>query len=170
MHACDDPLEGEVEVSAVSGTRPAIAKSQLATCRKSKSTLWLEPHLTALCTCNLTTFDTATIAVANMFARGLVACSKRAAVSEPRVIARCGKFPRRRYSSSAPEAHVPGADSTSAVAALGGLNSELDKLTPRFNVDAKQIQIIKTPTEFYETLKVGFRNNNQYQISILAAQ
>lgn len=107
-----------------------------------------------------------------MVARGIVGCSRRAAICEPRAIARYGKFMRRRYSSSAPKAPVPGADSTSAVAALGGLNSELDKLTPRFDLNANQIQIIKTPTEFYETLKVGARNNgsissfyyNTYQI------
>lgn len=89
-------------------------------------------------------------------------------MSEARRVVRGGRFSRRRYSSSAPEAPVvPGADSSSAVAALAGLNSELDKLTPRFDVDAKQIQIIRTPAEFYKTLKVGSRNNIPCQLASL---
>lgn len=31
---------------------------------------------------------------------------------------------------------------------------ELDRIAPSFKVDGSQIQILQTPTEFYETLKV----------------
>jgi len=40
--------------------------------------------------------------------------------------------------------------------AFGGLIQELDKLSPRFEVKPGQIEILKNPAEFYETLKVGF--------------
>ena len=46
-------------------------------------------------------------------------------------------------------------NSTSALAALGGLGRELDQISPRFDIEASQIHIIKTPKDFYETLKVG---------------
>ncbi|EMC96891.1 hypothetical protein BAUCODRAFT_574670 [Baudoinia panamericana UAMH 10762] len=36
---------------------------------------------------------------------------------------------------------------------LASITSELDKLTPRFDVSADDIEIIRSPTEFYETLK-----------------
>ena len=90
-----------------------------------------------------------------MFARGLVACSRGVAACEAQSFARCSRLSKRRYSSNAPDIPVPSADSSSPIAALAGLNSELDKLTPRFDIDANQIQIIRTPADFYETLKVG---------------
>lgn len=40
------------------------------------------------------------------------------------------------------------------VGALAPFVSELDRLAPSFDVRGDQIRIIKTPAEFYETLKV----------------
>jgi hypothetical protein len=37
---------------------------------------------------------------------------------------------------------------------LGTLTGELDKLAPRFEIRASQIQILQAPDEFYSTLKV----------------
>lgn len=39
--------------------------------------------------------------------------------------------------------------------ALAPFVTELDRLAPSFDVRGEQIQIIRTPAEFYETLKVG---------------
>lgn len=39
-------------------------------------------------------------------------------------------------------------------APLSSLKSELDKIAPCFSINANQIEIIKEPKEFYETLKV----------------
>ncbi|KAH0559512.1 hypothetical protein GP486_003969, partial [Trichoglossum hirsutum] len=36
---------------------------------------------------------------------------------------------------------------------LGGLTSELDRIAPRFDIHASQVQILQSPTEFYDTLK-----------------
>jgi hypothetical protein len=38
---------------------------------------------------------------------------------------------------------------------LGAFTSELDKIAPKFEIQGSQIQILRTPSEFYETLKVG---------------
>lgn len=38
---------------------------------------------------------------------------------------------------------------------FGSLTTELDKISPRFSIRADQIRIIRTPSEFYNTLKVG---------------
>jgi len=33
--------------------------------------------------------------------------------------------------------------------------SELDRIAPSFDIDGDQILVLRTPAEFYETLKVG---------------
>jgi CDP-diacylglycerol--glycerol-3-phosphate 3-phosphatidyltransferase len=38
---------------------------------------------------------------------------------------------------------------------LATITTDLDKIAPRFEVQPEQIEILKTPSEFYETLKVG---------------
>jgi CDP-diacylglycerol--glycerol-3-phosphate 3-phosphatidyltransferase len=38
---------------------------------------------------------------------------------------------------------------------LATITTDLDKIAPRFEVQPEQITIIRTPAEFYETLKVG---------------
>lgn len=38
---------------------------------------------------------------------------------------------------------------------LATITTELDKIAPRFELQPDQITIIQTPTQFYETLKVG---------------
>lgn len=38
---------------------------------------------------------------------------------------------------------------------LATITTDLDKIAPRFEIEPEHIQIIKTPAEFYETLKVG---------------
>jgi CDP-diacylglycerol--glycerol-3-phosphate 3-phosphatidyltransferase len=60
----------------------------------------------------------------------------------------------RRYST----ANAPSmASSTpqSQAAMLATITTDLDKIAPRFDIQPEQITIIKTPTDFYETLKVG---------------
>jgi hypothetical protein len=38
---------------------------------------------------------------------------------------------------------------------LATITTDLDKIAPRFEIQPEQVTIIQTPTEFYETLKVG---------------
>ena len=42
---------------------------------------------------------------------------------------------------------------------LGAFTSELDRIAPKFEIEGSQIQILRTPSEFYETLKVGSTRN-----------
>ena len=39
---------------------------------------------------------------------------------------------------------------------LGAFTSELDRIAPKFEIRGSQIQILRTPSEFYETLKVCY--------------
>ena len=59
---------------------------------------------------------------------------------------------KRRYSNSSV---APSTDAPSSGAALGGLNTELDKLSPRFDISSSQIEILRSPSDFYETLKAS---------------
>jgi CDP-diacylglycerol--glycerol-3-phosphate 3-phosphatidyltransferase len=38
---------------------------------------------------------------------------------------------------------------------LATITTDLDKIAPRFEIQPEQIEIIQTPAEFYQTLKVG---------------
>lgn len=58
---------------------------------------------------------------------------------------------RRKFSSSPSSATA----SPSPSAPFGGLTVELDRVTPRFEVDASQIKILDSPSAFYEALKVS---------------
>ena len=58
---------------------------------------------------------------------------------------------RRGYSASTPQ--PPATNGQSPESVLGTLTTELDKLAPRFEVNGNQIHIIRTPKDFYETLK-----------------
>jgi hypothetical protein len=38
---------------------------------------------------------------------------------------------------------------------LGAFTNELDRIAPKFEIHGSQIQILRSPSEFYEALKVG---------------
>lgn len=61
-------------------------------------------------------------------------------------------MPSGGAAGAAPSASTAG--SISSVGALAPFVNELDRLAPSFDVRGDQIRIIKTPAEFYETLKV----------------
>ena len=44
---------------------------------------------------------------------------------------------------------------TSPAAMLGAFTNELDRIAPKFEIHGSQINILRSPAEFYETLKVG---------------
>jgi CDP-diacylglycerol--glycerol-3-phosphate 3-phosphatidyltransferase len=58
----------------------------------------------------------------------------------------------RRYSTSTSSTT---ASSSSPASMLGAFTNELDRIAPKFEVQGSQIQLLRTPAEFYETLKVG---------------
>jgi len=86
-----------------------------------------------------------------MIARSVLRCSatRRLQVCGPRMI----QAKPRRFSSSAP--HGTNANSSSTASMLGAFTNELDRIAPRFEIQGEQIQILRTPSEFYDTLKVG---------------
>jgi CDP-diacylglycerol--glycerol-3-phosphate 3-phosphatidyltransferase len=53
-----------------------------------------------------------------------------------------------------PASATPAAGSTSSVGMLAPFTNEFDRLAPSFKINGSQIQIIQSPTDFYETLKV----------------
>lgn len=82
----------------------------------------------------------------NMIVRNLTRCS---AVPR-RIICRPRKMPLKRNFSttSAPTPAQPTA------AMLGAFTNELDKIAPKFELHGSQIQVLRSPQQFYETLKV----------------
>lgn len=63
------------------------------------------------------------------------------------------RMKQRTYSTSNSTATAPIPPSPASV--LGAFTNECDKIAPKFEVHGSQIQILRTPSEFYETLKVG---------------
>ncbi|KAF4548115.1 CDP-diacylglycerol--glycerol-3-phosphate 3-phosphatidyltransferase-like protein [Elsinoe fawcettii] len=71
------------------------------------------------------------------------------------VVARSGQTGHQRFRTYA--THFKPAPTSASMepstAALKTLNTDFDKLAPRFDISASQIQIIETPLDFYSTLK-----------------
>lgn len=61
----------------------------------------------------------------------------------------------RRY-STANASPMAASTPQSQASMLATITTDLDKIAPRFEIQPDQVQIIKTPAEFYETLKVGY--------------
>lgn len=59
----------------------------------------------------------------------------------------------RSYTTSSATTASPIAKSPISI--LGTLTTELDKISPRFELQSSQIRILKSPVDFYEALKVG---------------
>lgn len=59
----------------------------------------------------------------------------------------------RRYSTSSAEMASPVPQSQASM--LATITTDLDKIAPRFEIQPDQIEILQTPAEFYQTLKVG---------------
>ncbi|KAI2634033.1 hypothetical protein GGS21DRAFT_543946 [Xylaria nigripes] len=77
---------------------------------------------------------------------------------------------RRRYSM--PAGAAPVGSATNSAGMLAPFASELDRIAPSFRINGSQIHIIRSPADFYETLKIAtlqeaLRNNPELQLSIL---
>ncbi|EKD13490.1 uncharacterized protein L3040_008643 [Drepanopeziza brunnea f. sp. 'multigermtubi'] len=62
------------------------------------------------------------------------------------------KANQRRYSTST-SSLANSAGSTSPASMLGAFTNELDRIAPRFHIQGSQINILRSPSEFYQTLK-----------------
>jgi CDP-diacylglycerol---glycerol-3-phosphate 3-phosphatidyltransferase len=88
-----------------------------------------------------------------MLVRSLLRCSA------PRQLVRCRQLPRpangRRYSTASSTTPGGGVPHTAGQAPmLAAFTEELDKIAPRFDIRGDQVKVLRTPDEFYETLKV----------------
>lgn len=95
-----------------------------------------------------------------------------------RLILRCPKSPlrqplfianplphapcRRSFSFSSVPPPPPASATSPSTSLLAALTTELDKLAPRFEIDPKAITVIRTPTEFYETIKAKILTANNH--------
>ncbi|KAF4998251.1 hypothetical protein FGRMN_3300 [Fusarium graminum] len=91
-----------------------------------------------------------------MLTRSCARCTTRlrAASFKPRVPS--ARVQARQYAM--PAGGAPSSNTMNSVGALAPFVNELDRLAPSFDVRGEQIQIIRTPAEFYETLKNRIRN------------
>lgn len=86
-----------------------------------------------------------------MLARSCCRCVARARLQSRPTQLSVARAQARQYATA------PGAASAQAASKAGMLApfvTELDKLAPSIDVRGDQIQILKTPSDFYETLKV----------------
>ncbi|RAL67482.1 hypothetical protein DID88_008237 [Monilinia fructigena] len=85
-----------------------------------------------------------------MIIRSITRCTrKRKALSFQLPVQR---IKQRTHSTSASStAATPTAPSSASI--LGAFTNDCDKIAPKFEVHGSQIQILRTPSEFYETLK-----------------
>lgn len=65
-----------------------------------------------------------------------------------------------------PSSSAPASSPASSAAMLTPFVNELDKIAPSFKINGSQIQIIKTPADFYEILKVGIPFVPQGMVSL----
>ncbi|KAI0883290.1 uncharacterized protein GGS22DRAFT_38315 [Annulohypoxylon maeteangense] len=92
-----------------------------------------------------------------MITRGASRCCLKLRPTLSRPMSRYGQQCCRRY--SIPSSHAPTAsNSLSSSGMLAPFTNELDKIAPSFKISGSQIHIIKTPTDFYETLKARIRS------------
>ncbi|KAF6817339.1 cdp-diacylglycerol-glycerol-3-phosphate 3-phosphatidyltransferase [Colletotrichum sojae] len=92
-----------------------------------------------------------------MIVRGVSRCSSKLKVPFSQTSVTRARPQCRRFAM--PAAGAPTASSSnSAAGMLAPFANELDRIAPSFSINGSQIQIIKTPTDFYETLKDRIRN------------
>jgi hypothetical protein len=98
------------------------------------------------------------IHIHQMIVRRVLPCLRQVSTSSGNVQRQIAKYGRvqRRYSSTS--AAGPAASVSSSAAPIASITSELDRLSPRFDVPAESIEILRTPAEFYSALKSKILN------------
>lgn len=88
-----------------------------------------------------------------MIARSVLRCSatRRLAGRQLRSV----PAKSRRYSSTSATSST---NTPPQASVLGAFADQLDRIAPRFDIDGSQIQVLKTPSDFYEALKSRIRN------------
>lgn len=98
------------------------------------------------------------IHIHQMIVRRVLPCLRQISSSSGNARRQIVKYGRvqRRYSSTS--AAGPTASVSSSAAPIASITSELDRLSPRFDVPAESIEILRTPAEFYSALKSKILN------------
>ncbi|KAG9236634.1 CDP-diacylglycerol-glycerol-3-phosphate 3-phosphatidyltransferas-like protein [Amylocarpus encephaloides] len=85
-----------------------------------------------------------------MIVRSLTRCThRRLHVCRPRTI----QAKPRRFTTSSSSSTSSTTIPPPTALMLGTFTNELDKIAPKFEIQGSQIQVLRTPSEFYETLK-----------------
>ena len=104
-----------------------------------------------------------------MLARSCTRCGARLRLASCRNSVSWAKIQQQRHYTMPSGAPASSSSSgSSSVGMLAPFVSELDQMAPSFDLKGEQIRIIKTPTDFYETLKV--RDNLALHAPIREAQ
>ncbi|KAH9904972.1 hypothetical protein F4778DRAFT_53294 [Xylariomycetidae sp. FL2044] len=90
-----------------------------------------------------------------MIVRSSIRCCQKLRPTLTRPAIRYGKQHHRYYTMPASPAST--GSSTSSVGVMAPFVNELDKIAPSFKMDGSQIEVIRSPAEFYETLKARIR-------------
>jgi len=96
-----------------------------------------------------------------MIVRSIVRCSATRRIpsgilaksSRPRISYHLPSH-RTAYSTSTSSLSATAANGSPPASILGIFTNELDKIAPKFEIHGSQIQILRSPAEFYDTLKV----------------
>lgn len=88
-----------------------------------------------------------------MIARSILRCSATQRLTGVR--SRQFQVKSRRYSSTSTSSSPNG---TSPASLLGAFTDELDKIAPRFDIEGSQVKVIRSPADFYKTLKEKIRS------------
>jgi hypothetical protein len=97
-----------------------------------------------------------------MLVRSVPRCATKLRPAVARANLRYAKPQCRRYSMPSSAASPVSQSSTAMLAPLLG---ELDRLAPSFKINGSQVQILQTPAEFYETLKVRDSHGSRWQMA-----
>jgi hypothetical protein len=129
----------------VLASRRCIGDSATRTRDHQKSQVWTRrlQHL-------LTNIRSAMIIRSLVRAQGPRSSIKRAC----RIPYRHSQVVRRYSTANAPSMSSSAPQSQASM--LATITTDLDKIAPRFEIQPEQIEILRSPAEFYETLKVRF--------------
>lgn len=88
-----------------------------------------------------------------MIVRGFIRCSvpRRLQILRPRSL----HAKQRRYSTSTSSSVAATSAPASSASMLGSFTNEFDRIAPKFEIHGSQVDVLRSPAEFYETLKVG---------------
>lgn len=99
-----------------------------------------------------------------MLARSCARCATRTRLALPRPP--YGSYARVQRRTYGTPAGAPVPSPAHGTGMLAPLVTELDRMAPSFDIRGDQIQILKTPADFYETLKVRTAGRSNWRVAL----